>query len=72
MDAERTPPGAWRVEGFTLDLARGALLADRGAEVAMRPKSFACRSVAMPPHRRCRRWNRPRQRPAPSAGSPRS
>ena len=41
MDAERTPSGAWRFDRFTLDLARGALLGPDGAEVPVRPKSFA-------------------------------
>ena len=41
MDAERAPPAAWRFDRFTLDLGRGALLADGGAEVPLRPKSFA-------------------------------
>jgi hypothetical protein len=41
MVAERAPPGAWRFDRVTLDLARGALLADSGAEVALRLKSFA-------------------------------
>ena len=41
MDTECTPPAVWRFAGFTLDLARGAFLADGGAEVPLRPKSFA-------------------------------
>ena len=41
MDAERTPPAAYRFDRFTLDLARGALLGRYGAEVPLRPKSFA-------------------------------
>src|SRR4051794_16368244 len=41
MDADGAAPAAWRFDRFTLDLARGALLADGGAEVALRPKSFA-------------------------------
>ena len=41
MDAERTPPAAYRFDRFTLDLARGALLGPDGAEVPLRPKSFA-------------------------------
>src|SRR4051812_20944488 len=41
MDPDRAAPAAWRFDRFTLDLARGALLADSGAEVALRPKSFA-------------------------------
>src|SRR3954454_5747681 len=41
MDADGVAPAAWRFDRFTLDLARGALLADGGAEVALRPKSFA-------------------------------
>ena len=40
MDAERAA-GAWRFDRFTLDLARGALLGPDGAEVPVRPKSFA-------------------------------
>ncbi len=31
----------YRFDGFTLDLARGALLAPNGAEVPLRPKSFS-------------------------------
>ena len=41
MDAERTPPAAYRFDRFTLDVARGALLGPDGAEVPLRPKSFA-------------------------------
>ena len=41
MDAERAPPAAYRFDRFTLDLARGALLGPDGAEVPLRPKSFA-------------------------------
>ena len=41
MDAERTRPAALLFDRFALDLARGALLADSGAEVPLRPKSFA-------------------------------
>ena len=41
MDAERVPPGAWRFDRFTLDLGRRALLGPDGAEVPLRPKSFA-------------------------------
>ena len=40
MDAAGTP-GAWRFDRFTLDLARGALLGPDGAELPLRPKSFA-------------------------------
>ena len=40
MGAERAA-GAWRFDRFTLDLARGALLGSDGAEVPLRPKSFA-------------------------------
>ena len=40
MDAERAPPGAWRFAGFMLHAGRGALLADDGTEVSLRPKSF--------------------------------
>ena len=35
------PPSAWSFEGCTLDLIRGALFDASGAEVALRPKSFA-------------------------------
>lgn len=41
MGAEGPLPGFWRFEGFTLDLGRGALLGPDGAEVPLRPKSFA-------------------------------
>src|SRR4051794_12273868 len=41
MDAERAPPGAFRFDRFTLDLARGVLLGPDGAELPLRPKSFA-------------------------------
>ena len=41
MDAERPPRAAYRFDRFTLDLARGALLASDGAELPLRPKSFA-------------------------------
>jgi class 3 adenylate cyclase len=42
MGAERSPPhAAYRFNGFTLDLARGALLAHGGAELPLRPRSFA-------------------------------
>ena len=41
MDAERPPRAAYRFDRFTLDLDRGALLAPDGAELPLRPKSFA-------------------------------
>jgi adenylate cyclase len=41
MDAERPLRVAYRFERFTLDLARGTLLASDGAERPLRPKSFA-------------------------------
>jgi DNA-binding winged helix-turn-helix (wHTH) protein len=41
MDADKPPCMAYRVDRFTLDLARGALLASDGAELPLRPKSFA-------------------------------
>ena len=41
MDAERPSRAADRFDRFTLDLARGALLAFDGAELPLRPKSFA-------------------------------
>jgi DNA-binding winged helix-turn-helix (wHTH) protein len=41
MDAKQALPEVWRFAGFTLDLVRGALLTGSGAEVALRPKSFA-------------------------------
>ena len=41
-DGRRTgAAAAWRFDRFTLDLARGALLGPDGAEVPLRPKSFA-------------------------------
>jgi TolB-like protein/DNA-binding winged helix-turn-helix (wHTH) protein len=41
MDEDAAGPLAYRFGGFTLDLARGALLGPGGAEVPLRPKSFA-------------------------------
>src|SRR5690348_840502 len=41
MDAEKPPCHAYRFDCFVLDLRRGALLAPGGAELALRPKSFA-------------------------------
>src|SRR3954453_7423058 len=41
MDAERPARATYRFDRFVLDLARGALLADDGAELPLRPKSFA-------------------------------
>jgi predicted ATPase/class 3 adenylate cyclase len=41
MDGEQPRHGAYRFGRFVLDLDRGALLADDGAEVALRPKSYA-------------------------------
>ena len=41
MAAERASPAAYRFDRFTLDLARDALLGPDGAEVPLRPKSFA-------------------------------
>jgi class 3 adenylate cyclase len=41
MEADQTPPTAWRFDRFTLDLARGALLGPDGTEVPLRPKSMA-------------------------------
>src|SRR4051812_12624269 len=41
MHAEKPPRVAYRFDRFTLDLARGALLASDGAELPLRPKSFA-------------------------------
>src|SRR4051812_42130004 len=41
MDAEGTPAAAYRFDRFTLDLARGTLLGPDGAEIPLRPKSFA-------------------------------
>ena len=40
MDAGQAP-GAYRFDRFTLDLGRGALLGPGGAEIPLRPKSFA-------------------------------
>src|SRR4051812_15347831 len=40
-DAERPRPAVYRFDRFTLDLARGALLGLDGAELPLRPKSFA-------------------------------
>src|SRR4051794_6265548 len=40
MGAERSPCPAYRFGRFTLDLARGVLV-DDGAELPLRPKSFA-------------------------------
>src|SRR5689334_20789247 len=41
MDAKKPPCEAYRFDRFTLDLARGMLLASDGAELPLRPKSFA-------------------------------
>ena len=41
MGLNRTLPASYRFDRFTLDLARGALLASDGAELPLRPKSFA-------------------------------
>src|SRR4051794_14735892 len=41
MDAERPIRAAYRFDRFTLDLARGALLAEDGSELPLRPKSSA-------------------------------
>src|SRR3954463_13880055 len=41
MDVETPPRVAYRFDRFTLDLDRGALLAFDGAELPLRPKSFA-------------------------------
>ena len=41
MSAEKPPRAVYCFDRFTLDLARGALLAPGGAELALRPKSFA-------------------------------
>ena len=41
MDAKGTPAAAYRFDRFTLDLARGAMLGPDGAEIPLRPKSFA-------------------------------
>src|ERR687889_2086195 len=40
MDADGEV-ATYRFEGFTLDLARGSLLAADGAEIALRPKALA-------------------------------
>ena len=41
MDAASPPRAAYHFDRFTLDLARGALLTSGGAELPLRPKSFA-------------------------------
>jgi DNA-binding winged helix-turn-helix (wHTH) protein/tetratricopeptide (TPR) repeat protein len=41
MDADWASAGALHFAGFTLDLSRGVLLAEGGAEVPLRPRSFA-------------------------------
>jgi predicted ATPase/class 3 adenylate cyclase/DNA-binding winged helix-turn-helix (wHTH) protein len=41
MDAENPPRMVYRFDRFTLDLARGTLLTSDGAELPLRPKSFA-------------------------------
>src|SRR5690349_20066647 len=41
MGVESPPRLAYRFDRFTLDLARGALLAEDGTGLPMRPKSFA-------------------------------
>src|SRR5215208_2696372 len=41
MGTEKAPPVAYCFDRFTLDLARGALLASNGTELSLRPKSFA-------------------------------
>src|SRR4051812_36634904 len=41
MDAARRAHVAYRFDRFTLDLPRGTLLAPDGAELRLRPKSFA-------------------------------
>jgi DNA-binding winged helix-turn-helix (wHTH) protein len=41
MGTEELSRAIYRFDRFTLDLARGALLAPGGAEVPLRPKSFA-------------------------------
>jgi DNA-binding winged helix-turn-helix (wHTH) protein len=41
MDAENPPCMVYRFDRFTLNLARGALLTSDGAELPLRPKSFA-------------------------------
>ena len=40
MDGKQTLPAAYRFDRFTLDITRGALLAEGGAEVPLRAKSF--------------------------------
>jgi DNA-binding winged helix-turn-helix (wHTH) protein len=41
LEPEKLPRITYRFDQFTLDLARGALLAPEGAELPLRPKSFA-------------------------------
>ena len=41
MNAGQASCFAYRFDRFTLDLTRGALLAEDGAELPLRPKSFA-------------------------------
>jgi hypothetical protein len=41
MDATTPQAAAYRFDRFTLDLARGALLNEAGAELPLQPKSFA-------------------------------
>ena len=41
MGLNRTLPASYHFDRFTLDLVRGALLASDGAELPLRPKSFA-------------------------------
>ena len=41
MGLNRTLPASYRFDRFTLDLVRGALLVSDGAELPLRPKSFA-------------------------------
>ena len=41
MHASQPRDAAYRFDRFTLDLARGALLAEDGSELPLRPKSFA-------------------------------
>src|SRR5262245_49308774 len=41
MDAEKPRPVGYRFDRFVLDVQRGALLAPDGAELALRPKSYA-------------------------------
>src|SRR4051812_47449120 len=41
MAAERQPCAGYRFDRFALDLSRGALLGPGGAELPLRPKSFA-------------------------------